>query len=199
MAYVHRQSWIVWLALGTISGLLVTGFWPNSQLHAVATDHSDNFVMATGLVDDSTEAVFVLDFLTGNLRGAVVSNQSRGFQAVYETNVLADLAASVTALNVKVRAENVIRKKQGNPARPDVQVPQSPKFLMVTGMSDLRRGAARLRPGRSIIYVAETTTGLVLAYVVPWSPDQHSQDTAFQGKLILWAGDQFASTVVRTE
>lgn len=199
MAHVRRRSWVVWFALGTICGLLATGFWPNTPLHAVATDHSDTCVMATGMVDDSVEAVFLLDFLTGTLRGAVISNQSRGFQAVYETNVLADLAASVTALNVKVKAENVARKKQGAPARPDVQLPQSPKFLMVTGISDLRRGAARLRPGRSVVYVAEVSTGLVLAYVVPWSPEQHSNDIAFQGKMILWAADQFATTVVRPE
>jgi len=199
MAQVRRQGWAIWLALGTICGLLATGFWPNTPLHAVATDHSENFVMATGMVDDNVEAVFMLDFLTGTLRGAVISNQSRGFQAVYETNVLADLASAVTTLNAKVRQENAARKKAGAPARPDVQVPQSPKFLMVTGISDLRRGAARLRPGRSVVYIAETSTGLVLAYVIPWSPENHTQDIAFQGKLILWAADQFATTVVRPE
>ena len=70
---------------------------------------------------------------------------------------------------------------------------------MVTGISDLRRGAARLRPGRSVVYIAETSTGLVLAYVIPWSPENHTQDIAFQGKLILWAADQFATPVVRPE
>jgi len=199
MAFVRRQNWIVWLGLGALGGVMFTAFWPNTPLHAVATDHGENFAMATGAVDDTTEAVFLLDFLSGNLRGAVLSNQSRGFQAMYEANVLADLANSVTVLNAKVRQENLARKKQGVPARPDVQVPQNPRFLMVTGNCDLRRGAARLRPGRSVLYVAETTTGLVLAYVIPWSSEQHVSDMAFQGKLILWAGDQFATTVVRAE
>ena len=28
MAQVRRQGWAIWLALGTICGLLATGFWP---------------------------------------------------------------------------------------------------------------------------------------------------------------------------
>jgi len=199
MAYVRRHSWIIWLALGAIGGLMAVGIWPHTPLHAVATDRAENFAMATGFVDDTTEAVFLLDFATGTLKGAVLSNQTRGFQAIYEANVLADLAASVNVLNTKIKLENVNRKKMGVPARPDVQIPQTPRFMLVTGATDLRRGAARLRPGRSVVYVAETNTGIVMAYVIPWSPEQHNTDTPVVAKLVFWAADQFATTVVRTE
>ena len=199
MAFVRRQNWVVWLALGAMAGLLATGLWPSAPLRAVATDRTENFAITTGIIDEGIEAVFVLDFLTGSLRGAVLSNQSRGFQAVWEANVLADLTKSVTVLNVKIKAENNVRIKKGLPARPEVQVPQNPRFMLVTGLTDMRRGAARLRPSRSAIYVAEATTGMVLAYVAPWSPEQHSSDTPFVYQLLLWTAEQFATTVVRAE
>jgi hypothetical protein len=199
MACMRKRSWAIGLALGLVVGLIFGGLWPSSPLHAVATDHSENFAMATGFVDDNVEAVFLMDFLTGSLKAAVVSNQRPGFQAFYESSVLADLATSIAELNVRIKAENVARKKQGAPARPDVQAPQTPHFLMVTGMADLRRGAARARPSRSVVYVAETNTGVVLAYVLPWESDAHMTDRRVMGKLILWAGDQFAATVTRTE
>jgi hypothetical protein len=202
MALVRRQSWLVWLALGAIGGLAATGVWPTAPLHAVATDHGENFAIATGLVDDSgVEALYVLDFVTGNLKGAVLSNlmSSGGFQTTWEANVLADLTKSVTVLNAKVKQENAMRRTKGLPARPEVQVPQSPRYMLVTGTSDLRRGSARVRPSRSVVYVAEATTGVVLVYVAPWAPEQHSNNTPYSAPMALLAVEQFASTVVRTE
>ncbi len=192
-----RRNWVIGLSLGVLVGLILGGFWPNTRLHAVATDHMENFCMATGYVDESVEAVFFLDSLTGALRGGVLSNQTPGFQARYEANVLADLARTVTEANVRIGQENTVRKREGVLPQPEVRLPKAPRFMMVTGAMDLRRGAARAQPGRSVIYVLETTTGVVLAYAVPWSSSDHQSNRPSAAPLILWGADRIASPLAR--
>jgi hypothetical protein len=179
------------LATGFLLGTLVGGLWPDAPLHATATDRAENFALATGFVDDDIEAVYFLDFLTGMLRVAVVSNQRQGFQARYETNINNDLLSVVQLLNAG-------RPGQGGPLGGQIQLPQTPSYLMVTGVADIRRGgAAREEPGRSLIYVAETNTGILLAYAVPWSQGAHAADQPHGGRLVLWAGDLFSTAIKR--
>src|SRR5208283_3350248 len=103
--------------------------------HAVATDRTDGFAVATGYCDESVEAVYFLDFLTGDLSAAVVSKQTGRFNAFYTYNVVNDLGL--------------------NPAK-------SPRFLLTTGMADLRRtGGKTTSLSRSLVYVAELQSGKV--------------------------------------
>ncbi len=134
-------SRIAWLGIGLLGGLILGGIWPQTPLHAVATDRSKSFAMATGPVDDDVEAVYFLDFLTGDLTAVVLGRQGDGFTAFYRYKVLDDLEV--------------------NPSK-------NPQYLMTTGMVNLRRGAAGLRPGLAAVYVAEVTSGLVAAYAIPW-------------------------------
>ena len=142
MFHALRYSRTTWLAVGLIGGLILGGFWPHTPLHAVATDRYDTFAIATGPLDEEVEAIFFLDFLTGDLRAAVLSKQGV-FNAFFEyNNVFGDLGV--------------------NPAK-------NPRFLMVTGMARMQRGGARISPGNAVVYVAEITTGKVAAYAVPWN------------------------------
>ena len=141
MFHTLKHSRSAWLAIGLIAGLFVGGFWPQSPLHAVATDRNDTFAMATGLLDDEVEAVFFLDFLTGDLR-ATVLNRLGQFNIFYEYNVMQDL---------------------------QIAPGKNPRFLMTTGVADLQRRGGSMQFGRSVVYVAEVTTGNVAAYAVPWS------------------------------
>jgi len=142
MLHALTHNRFVWLAVGLIGGLILGGFWPQTPLHAVATDRYDTFAIATGPLDDEVEAVFFLDFLTGDLRAAVLGKTGI-FNAFFEyNNVFADLGV--------------------NPAK-------NPKFLMVTGIARLQRAGQRMYPGNGIVYVAEITTGKVAAYAVPWN------------------------------
>ncbi len=199
MARLPKQSWPLWLVLGAILGLIVGGMWPDTPLHAVATDRTDTFAMATGFVDEQVEAVYFLDFLTGTLRAAVLSNQSRGFQAYYEANVTADLRNVIGMRNANLQQSNAQRRKQNLPPLPEIQVPQSPNYLMVSGTVDIRRGAAaRMRPAASVLYVAETTTGVLLAYIIPWDQAAHAGDQILRQPLTLWAGEQVAIPIIST-
>ncbi len=124
-----------------LTGICLGAFLPHIPLHAVATDRTDTYIIATGLLDSDVEAVFFLDCLTGDLFAAVPGKATGGFTALYRYNVLKDL--------------------QVDPAK-------NPHFLMVTGLADLRTGSYRAYSGSSVVYVAETTSGKVVAYAVPW-------------------------------
>lgn len=128
------------LLVGLVAGALV----PHAPLHAVATDHSDRFAIATGPLDDATEAIYYLDFATGDLRAAVISPVTRRFNAFFYANVVADMG---------------------------IDLARNPKFLLVTGNTIFRPNAGALQPGNSVVYVAEVTSGKLVAYNVPWSPN----------------------------
>jgi hypothetical protein len=144
------------LGAGLVAGLALGGFFTRSPMHAVATDHSENFTIATGAVDDELEAVFVLDFLSGSLKAAVLSTSTGRFTSMYETNVMNDLG---------------------------VNSAQNPKFLMVTGTAGLRKTGANIQPGNAVVYVTEVTTGRVAAYAVPWTRGQATATSAVRGAL----------------
>jgi hypothetical protein len=197
MCCIRKNRWYAGLAVGLILGLILGGLWPDTPLHATATDRAENFAIATGFVDDEIEAVYFLDFLTGMLRVAVVSNQTNTFQARYEANINADLANVVRFVNA---GSNGGSRKRGAPVAAQLELPQTPSYLMVTGMGDIRRGAAaRQQPGRSLVYVAETNTGVLLAYAIPWSKEAHAANQPHGGPLILWAGDLFSTAIKRSE
>ena len=43
-----KYRWVIVLGVGFVGGLVASGFWPYTPLHAVATDRSDSFAIATG-------------------------------------------------------------------------------------------------------------------------------------------------------
>jgi len=133
------------LAAGFVLGGL--GVWPHTPMHAMATDRVDTFAIATGALDNEVEAVYFLDFLTGELHATALGKQAGGWTGNFHANVANDLK---------------------------VDLQRNPKFMMVTGMAALRRvGGSQLQPSFAICYVAELTTGKVAAYVVPWSPSMY--------------------------
>lgn len=144
---------LVWLAVGLAGGLVLAFFWPNTPLHAVATDKVESFSIATGSVDEFSEAVYFLDHLTGDLNAAVIGRAPRGgsymLTGIYSTNVMKDL---------------------------NIDAGKSPRFLMVTGNSDLARGGrGALMPSRAVLYVAEVATGRAAAYAIPYNLTAHNQ------------------------
>jgi len=159
-----------WLAVGLLVGLSLGGFLPHAPLHAVATDHTDNFAIATGLVDDELEALFLLDFLTGSLKCAVLSTTTGKFTSAFEASVTEDLGLKAN---------------------------QNPKYMMVTGAAGLRRQGGQMQPGNSVCYVADTTSGRVVAYAVPWTRGLATSVMPFKGMLYRLDVLQFRTQAVR--
>jgi hypothetical protein len=133
-----QRSRAAWLGIGALAGLALGGFWPQAPLHSVATDRQENFAIATGIVDSDVEAVYTLDFLTGELSAAVLNPSTRLFAAGYKRNITADLG---------------------------VETGKSPKYLMVSGLAELR-GGGQTQFGSSVLYVAELTSGKLGVYAI---------------------------------
>jgi len=197
MVVALRHSRWLWLAVGLLAGVVIGGFLPSTPLHAVATDRSENILMATGFVDEQIEAVFFLDSLTGLLRAAVPSLQRASeYQAMWEANVGADMLAAIKTVNT---AAATLSGGKGNAARPVIQPPQTPRFVMVTGLMDLRQGSSRMRPSRCVVHVAEANTGIVMTYVLPWSIQMHNANQPLRMAMLLWAAQQFSTAVIRPQ
>jgi hypothetical protein len=163
------------LALGIfVGGLLSVGWFGLGQgvtVQATATHGESNFAIATGFVDLEIEAFYFLDFLTGDLRAAVVSRRTGEFVAFFEKNILGDFGGTT----------------------------KNPKYLMVTGMANIPRGAAGFQPSSSLIYIAEATTGVVNAYVLPWNSTLNNKGEAQRGSFHRVAGGSFRTAFVRDE
>ncbi len=148
MAKWKTVCWLAVVGLGLAGGLLIGGLWPQTPLHAVATDRIETFGMATGPIDNDVEAVYFLDFLTGDLRAVVLGKSPGTWTGYFNANVAADL---------------------------QVDPQKNPKYLMVTGISYLRRaGGSRLQPSNAMCYVAEVTSGKVAAYAIPWNKNAYA-------------------------
>src|SRR5438105_1257650 len=67
-----------WLVVGLVAGLGVSSFWPHEAAYAT-TDRSTQFAMCSGPVGgfvgltNPIDGVFTLDFLTGDLKWAVLN------------------------------------------------------------------------------------------------------------------------------
>jgi hypothetical protein len=144
---INRKR-LSWVALGVLVGFLLSVLMPAQPLHAVATSGVDNFQLSTGLLDNTVEGVYFLDGLTGILKGAAMNVVNYQFTTVFETNVLNDMKLDPS---------------------------KSPKFLMVTGLAELRRTATQFQPGIALIYVAELNSGTLAAYAVQWNIGRTTQ------------------------
>lgn len=175
--FQHRG---VWLVAGLLLGAAaVRWLGPNQVIlpltpaHATATDRYDNFALATGPLDEDVEGVFILDFLTGDLKATVLSPQLGRFNAFYQRNIIQDLGIDPT---------------------------KNPRYLMVTGVVNLRRGLGQTaRPGACAVYIAELTTGKIAAYAIPWTPQFYNAGVPVQGELIPLDITQFRQAVVREQ
>lgn len=138
-ATVSAVALAIGLAVGWSARPQVT-LLPPTPVYASATQGSENFSVATGLVDEGVEAFYFLDFLTGKLKATVINRRDAGFSAYFEYDIKQDFQS----------------------------VGRNPKYLMVTGLANIPRGRGRSQLARSVVYITEANTGQMAAYVMPW-------------------------------
>lgn len=148
---------LIGVLLAVRSGASGSGsiFGPETVLNASATVSSDSMAMATGLIDEGVEGLFVLDFVTGNLQVFVMNPRTGQLGGMFAHNVAADLGTQ-----------------------------KAPKYLMVTGQAMWRSYTGNVRPAQSIVYVADSNTGRYAAYMMPWNRQASSYNFAQVNPLI---------------
>lgn len=149
-----KNQWTL-LAAGLLAGICVAYFWPHEPAQAITVDRDSKFAMATVPVTAGVsggvagvpgpgslglEGVFVLDFLTGRLQGAVINNRSGKFTHAYFRNVAADFQVD----------------------------PQAEPHYAFLGATANLPGSRGVTPAAGVIYVAELTSGKVIAYSFPY-------------------------------
>ena len=123
-------------------------------LKAAGSDSSDNFSLATGSISEAAEGAFFLDTLTGDLQCIVPYARTGQFGGHFKTNVFGDL---------------------------QVQRTKKPRLLLVTG--DVQFLGTN-RPGNTLVYVVDATTGNFASYYVPWNRQLESTGRPQSGALV---------------
>jgi uncharacterized protein (DUF2164 family) len=131
----------VWLAAGVVLGLVVATYWPAEPAQATAVDRTKKIALVSvPTTVGNSDAVFLLDFVTGRLMGAAYNTQIGTFNQKYYRNISEDFKVSGNAEYAIVPAHVVIPQTGG--------------------------GAT---PAGGGIYVAELTTGKVAMYGFPFN------------------------------
>ena len=122
------------LACGLVMGLGISCYWPHEPLKADATGLEKFSLCTAPTIANQSDAIFVLDSVTGRLVGAVHNVQAGDFVQVWTRNVAADF-----------------------------DVVENAQYLLTSGFLRTQ-GATGGTPAQSGIYVAELTSGKVALY-----------------------------------
>ena len=130
-----------WLVTGVVLGMVIAYYCPQEPAFASTSSTGDKFSMCTTRVAaGSTEAVFVLDNVTGRLRGALHSIQANNFNQTYFRNLANDFKVVENAQYVMVSGDIQIGGGGGNP------------------------------PAQGAVYVGELNSGIVNMYGFTTAP-----------------------------
>jgi hypothetical protein len=166
-----RLTWLAaGIAAGLVVGLNVAGIWPQVPIHAVATHGQENFAICTAPLDLDVEGVFVLDDVTGELKGAALNLQLRRINTFFDYNITADLPPGNT---------------------------KNPQYRIVSGMANIRQNLAAGNLAHSVLYVADVTSGQLVVYGIPWIQGRASGTVPIKTTLIPLDRWQFRSTPIR--
>ncbi len=140
MEALNRNT-LLTLLFGIAVGAAGMWLWPQQELAAGTANSTDKFSMVTvpvqGIAD--TEAVFVLDHLTGILRGGRLNSANGKFTHQFIRNIAEDFQ---------------VQSGQTNP-----------EYCIVSGAAQFNAGGNQ--PALGAIYIAEKASGAVIAYGFP--------------------------------
>jgi hypothetical protein len=78
-----------------------------------------------------------------------------------------------------------------------VDLAKGPKYLLVSGVNNFKRVAGVPQFGTSVIYVAELTSGKVVAYGVPWQRQNRNSTSPYRSPMVLMDSFTFRTVAVR--
>jgi len=110
---------------GMLVGCLVTMQWKSEapqvqMMQASGGAAGEYFAMAVGRIDEQTEGVYFLDYLTGQLECRVLNARTGRLGGVFKHNVIADLGVDKAkkASYVLIGADVSFRGGRGSGSRP---------------------------------------------------------------------------------
>jgi hypothetical protein len=134
------QKW-VWLGAGVVLGSMLSVYWPTEPAYAGSADSNQKLSICTTETQvGQSEAVFVLDHVTGRLTGAGYNSQTQGFNQAFFRSIAQDFGLTEAGVYV-----------------------MTPGLLLVQGRSP---GDP---PANGGVYIAELTSGKVALYGFPYS------------------------------
>jgi hypothetical protein len=128
------ENRFVLLACGLVMGLGISFYWPHEPLKADSTSLDKFSLCTTSSLPGQSDAVFVLDSVTGRLVGGVHNVQTGTFSQAWARSVATDFG-----------------------------VLENAQYLMASGFLRTQ-GTSGGTPAQSGIYVAELTSGKVWLY-----------------------------------
>ncbi len=138
---------MAWLAGGLVLGLAIAYFCPHEPAYATTGDRDTQFSMLTipvGVsaagINDPMDAVFILDFLTGQLKGAALNRQVGKFASFYFRDLAKDFEVDGNA---------------------------DPHYCMVSGYAQMPNQAG-IAMASGMLYVGELSSGKMAGYSFPW-------------------------------
>jgi hypothetical protein len=157
------DSRVVWLVGGLMAGLGVAYFWPHEPAYATTADRDSNFALITipvgtsaAGITDAMDGVFILDFLTGQLKGAVLNRQSGKFASFYYRDLAKDF-------NVDPQA--------------------APHYALASGYAQVS-GQLGKTFASGVLYVAELSSGVLAAYSFPWNEAPRAAPITYEMHLL---------------
>ena len=141
-----RAGFVLVFTVGYMVGSVVPGQSNAPKqypvIHAMTSQADDSFAACTVPLAGGTEGFFILDFLTGDISGGVINPMTSTFGATFRYNVLNDLGFQPGQV-------------------------KNPKFLLVAGQVEMRRGRTPMAP--AVLYVTDGASGTTAAYGIPFS------------------------------
>lgn len=128
------------LVVGVMVGASVTQKQASPErlmLEAASASAGKNVSLATGLIDEANEAVFILDHLNGNLQCWILNVRTNEIGGIFRTNVLEAL--------------------------PEIKAGSDLDFVLTTGFFRFNN-RGNLRPASAVAYVAEGNSGVVAGF-----------------------------------
>ncbi len=169
-ATVRVLSCLGCVLVGLVAGWFLALEVTPPVVEATATSERDDLLIATGPIDEEGEVLFILDALTGDLKAYVMHPTVGKFSGFYQANVLKDL---------------------------QITNPKRARFTMVTGRQRFRRGPGALQLGDTVLYVAELSTGRMVAYGLRWNRAYRTSARGPQDILIPLDKRQFRQVQIR--
>lgn len=130
--------------LASLSGFLIAQKFdsgvaeiPPIVLNADSAARGKQISLATGVIDDEVEGLFVLDHLSGNLQCWVMNRRSGDIGAVFTGSASAELGG-----------------QKGGAA----------DYVMTTGRIEFVKGSGQAKPAGCICYVADGNSGKVVGF-----------------------------------